>query len=118
LPDQQVHLRKATENETLASQLDLSKPSAPNWAITMSFYSAVHYVEAYFFKRGKNYRLHTERGSAIRRDGRIKDIWRQYSRLQDASENARYEKDFFTDAQFAKIRPNLEEIKRVITPLL
>ncbi len=114
----QVHLQKATENEFLASKLDLTIPSAPNWAIIMVFYAAVHYVGAYFFTRGKNYRLHIDRDSAIQRDIQIGTIWRSYQRLKDSSENARYEDVFFTPNQYQLMLSNLHAIKGVITPLV
>jgi hypothetical protein len=118
LPPKQVHLNKAADNESLATSLNPLTPSAPNWAITMTFYAALHYVEAYFFTQGADYRLHPHRDSAIQRDPKIRGIWRPYERLKDASEHARYESIFFTDAQFQHYRPNLESIKNVITPLL
>ncbi len=84
----------------------------------MTFYAAVHYVEAYFSTRGGGYRQHLQRDSAISSDSTIRTIWRPYKRLKDASENARYESVFFTDPQFQRILPNLTEIKNLISPLI
>jgi len=84
----------------------------------MVFYTAVHYVGAYFFTQGQSYQLHTDRDSAIRRDSRIGSIWRSYVRLKDASEHARYESDFFTANQYQLMLANLNSIKGVITPLI
>ena len=84
----------------------------------MTFYSAVHYVEAYFFGQGKHYQLHQARESAIKRDSKIKGIFRNYERLKTASIYARYEADFFTDKQYGGLQPNLDAIKKVIRPLI
>lgn len=118
LPSKQVHLQKATENEFLASKLDLTIPSAPNWAIIMTFYAAVHYVSAYFFTRGHSYQLHIHRDSAIRNDNQIGTIWRFYERLKDTSENARYGAAFFTPNHYQLMLTNLNSIKSVINPLI
>lgn len=118
LPSKQVHLQKATENESLASKLDMTVPSAPNWAIIMVFYAAVHYVGAYFFTVGQSYQLHIHRDSAIRNDTQIRTIWRFYERLKDSSENARYGSAFFTPNQYQLMLSNLHAIKGVITPLV
>ena len=118
MPTKELHVQKATENEALALKLDLTVPSAPNWGIIMAFYSAVHYVEAYFFTQGQHYRLHPTRDSAIQRDGAIGSIWRAYERLKDTSEHARYENAFFTANQFQLMLANLNTIKTVITPLI
>jgi hypothetical protein len=118
LPIKQVHLQKATENESLASKLDLTIPSAPNWAIIMTFYAAVHYVGAYFFTQRQSYRLHIDRDSAIQRDSQIGRIWRSYERLKDASEFARYEDTFFTANHYQLMLVNLNSIKNVINPLI
>ncbi|MGH9727835.1 MAG: hypothetical protein ACRD4V_04500 [Candidatus Acidiferrales bacterium] len=118
MPQKQEHLRKADDNEKLALRLDLSISSAPNWAIVMTFYSALHYVEAYFADSSKHYRLHRVRDSMIQRDPKIRRIFRSYRRLSDCSEQARYEAYFFDEGQFANIRKNLDDIKAVVVPLL
>lgn len=118
MPHKTVHIKKAADNEAMASTLDLSVSSAPNWAIIMIFYAAVHYVEAYLFTQGIDSPLHGARDTAIQRDAKIKTIWRPYERLKSASEFARYEATFFTPTQINYLKPNLEQIKTVINPLL
>lgn len=45
----QAHLQQAQHNEELAQQL-LSSMEYKDWAITVTFYAAIHYVEAAFFQ--------------------------------------------------------------------
>ena len=45
MSDTQNHFSQAVHNETLAASL-LSKLTYKDWLITVSFYSALHYVEA------------------------------------------------------------------------
>jgi len=118
LPLKQEHLKKAEDNEKLALRLDLSISSAPNWAIVITFYSALHYIEAYFADQNKHYRLHRVRDSMIQRDPKIRRAFRSYQRLSDCSEQARYEADFFDEGQYVNIRKNLDDIKAVVVPLL
>ena len=82
----------------------------------MSFYSAVHYAEAYFFP--EHYQRHQGRDSAIKRDAKIGGIWRFYARLKDTSEHARYEMEFFTANHYQLMLANLNAIKAVIMPLI
>jgi hypothetical protein len=44
MPTRDEHLRQAEQNESLADGL---RGRDPGWAITVLFYAAVHYVEAY-----------------------------------------------------------------------
>jgi len=45
----QAHLRQARHNESLVQQL-LASLEYKDWAITVTFYAAIHYVEAAFAK--------------------------------------------------------------------
>ena len=55
----QAHLRQARHNEKLAQQL-LDSLEYKDWIITVTFYAAVHYVEAAFFQNPQI--VHTEKG--------------------------------------------------------
>lgn len=84
----------------------------------MTFYAALHLVEAYFFTQGKDFDVHLHRDTEIRRDTNISGAWRPYERLKTASEYARYEAYFYTDAQYGRIRENLDDIKAVVLKYL
>jgi hypothetical protein len=53
----QAHLRQAQHNEKLAQEL-LASMEYKDWIITITFYAAIHYVEAAFFQNAKI--VHTE----------------------------------------------------------
>jgi len=57
----QAHLRQAQHNEGLAQQL-LTSMEYKDWIITVTFYAAIHYVEAAFFQNPEI--VHTETGIA------------------------------------------------------
>lgn len=55
----QAHLRQAQHNEKLAQEL-LASMEYKDWIITITFYAAIHYVEAAFFQNPEI--VHTEVG--------------------------------------------------------
>ena len=79
------HLRKALANEQLASTLPLSE-SAVEWAITVLFYAAVHYVQAYFALDGRSYTSHPAPNKAIARDPVISVVSDAYESLYNLTE--------------------------------
>ena len=59
--------------------------------ITVKFYAALHYVQAYFASRtGKAPLTHDRRASAIQRDISISGAYDDYRYLEDLSRDARY----------------------------
>ena len=59
---------KAPESERFARSLDAATLCSLEWAVTVRFYAALHYVQAYFASQKITFRLHTNRASAIARD--------------------------------------------------
>ena len=57
-------------------------PIAVDWAISMLFYSAVHYVGAYFAKHGLTYRMHQTRDNAVARDPNLSNVYGEYRELE------------------------------------
>jgi len=118
LPNKPQHLKKALENESLASSLNLAVPAAPDWAITMLFYAAVHYVEAFFSKTGHHLKRHKLRVNAIQGNAQLRPLYQDYRELQTYSETARYQAVFFTSSDVVPVKQHLENVKNLITPLL
>jgi hypothetical protein len=101
-----VHIAQAVHNEKLAEYL-LDKPYH-DWAITASFYAAIHYFEAcLFIRRSDNSNRHSE--TCIPKDGEGKlkygyhawrahliselfsqQTWKAFRRLRNAGHEARY----------------------------
>jgi pantothenate synthetase len=85
------HVGKARENEGFARSLDATILCSLEWAVTVNFYAALHYVQAYFAAQKISFKQHTNRATAIARDARLKTVYQDYREMQDASEAARYE---------------------------
>ena len=118
MPTKVQHLKKATENESLSSLLNLAVPAASDWAITMLFYAAVHYVEAFFSKSGQHLKRHKLRANAIQGNAKLRPIYLDYRELQTYSETARYQAVFFTSADVVPVKKHLENVKNLVIPLL
>lgn len=109
MPQVNTHLKQAEFNEKIAEIAAQSKHH--DWAVTMYFYAALHYVEAYAAHHGDNiYELHKERKTQHdRRLAYIQDInyretggyesFAEYERLFEASKKARYLQDIKTTAR-------------------
>ena len=91
MADLKAHLTQVANNKALLRQLDPRR--FPDWSITVCFYIAVHYVEAYF------YRCHTTQHTFShqkRRSELSKTLFhdfnfrRSYRDLEDLSRKARY----------------------------
>ena len=98
----QEHLQQAQRNEALAFQLGNPPIEAHDWAITVLFYTVLHFVDAYLLQQhGIVPRGHTatwHRQTSQRNPGRndyvkqhVRQIFRAYKILYDASRLARYE---------------------------
>lgn len=114
------HLAKAQQNELFASDLGLSSGVRIDWTITILFYAAVHYVQAYLVAQGKTYHMHKTRDSAVGRDPKTAPIYPDYRELQHFSRQARYELSSgqLTEQDVSDMKICLNKVKMTITPLL
>ncbi len=103
----QEHLRQARHNETLAPQLGSPPLEAYDWAITVLFYTALHFVDAYLLQQhgivSQGHSATWNRQTGQRTPGRndyvrqyLRQIARAYKALYDLSRLARYEGMFLT----------------------
>ncbi len=119
MPSKKEHLIKADNSESLSlHSLDPANPAAAEWALTMLFYVALHYVEAYFSLKGEHYKNHGPRDAAIKRDPTLGVIYRDYRELYVYSREARYEAVSFTFSDIRDVTPHLNNIKNKIRSLL
>jgi hypothetical protein len=101
LPSKDIHLTKAQRNDALAAVLE-AKTKYYDWAATVMFYSALHYVDAVLADDLIHPERHTSRPA---RDGKaeipgrdtyiakhhaLKKIYPEYEALKTTSNNARY----------------------------
>jgi hypothetical protein len=88
LPTAKQHLGQATRNEKLAATL--SKTEYREWTVTVIFYSAVHYIEAFLAGHGHHCDDHAERNERIAEIPQLRTIRKEYDTLRTLSRQARY----------------------------
>jgi len=115
LPNTADHRKKAEHNEFLISTLD--NPFW-DWAIIVTFYAALHYVEAYLGTKGIHAPTHPVRDSHIQRDSTLKTIYVDYRELENESRDARYDAIEFKQEDVRRLQRNLETIKKALVPLI
>jgi len=99
------HLEKAKRNkEILFNHLLQFIERCPEWITVVAFYSALHFVDAYFAKLGLHFQHHQERNREV--EYSLPDIFLAYYRLYDLGVNSRY--------GCIKDNPTSEEAKDVI----
>lgn len=85
------HLEKARENEKFVGSIDTSSVTGVEWAVTIKFYIALHYIQAYLASKGQNYFRHESRGDAIENDPNIRNAYDDYRELYDIARDGRDE---------------------------
>jgi hypothetical protein len=100
MPKAGVHLKQATNNEDAARKA--AQSGYPDWAITMFFYAALHYIQAYAIFQGDNiYELYPDEPNQHERilsyvydtSWDIKSdltVFKAYETLFEASKTSRY----------------------------
>lgn len=94
-----AHLIQARHNEDLVQLLDPGSVEFPDWVITVTFYSALHYVEAGFSNNDNILHSHLEKKSRepihhtrlrLLRSKYSMTAYQSYRNLYDASFISRY----------------------------
>jgi len=88
LPIQPEHISKAERNEKFAETV--SKTAYLDWAVTVYFYAALHYVDAVLAVSGIHPDSHTQRVDAIGANITLSVVRPEYRLLETLSQNARY----------------------------
>lgn len=112
------HLSKVQENLIFLNSLDEGVSGTFAWSITVLFYCALHYVEAYFVTQGKGFNHHFSRGRAIQQDARINSLYKNYRRLEDLSREARYDVSSFNRGDVKFARENFETVERAVQAII
>lgn len=119
MPNQADHLKKAQHNESFVKSFNLNSTPFLDWVITGMFYSALHYMEAYFAKQKFHSPDHRTRDSNIQRDSNLRKLFVAYSELKNFSVNARYAiKEFVASDVKGTLQPHLDLVRSTIIPLL
>lgn len=90
-PSVQDHIDQATKNERLLSWLR-EDDQFRDWVITVAFYAALHYVDAYLLTQRKNPANHPRRIRTMLNDPNLADVCeRDFEELYALSRHTRYE---------------------------
>lgn len=90
MPAENIHLAQAGKNERFYKTFDLATTEFLDWAVTGLFYSALHYIDAYLAIKNYHPSKHEFRTPLVGREAKLRIIFRDYRRLKDESEAARY----------------------------
>lgn len=113
MPEREEHLAKADSNGRFLSNV-VSQQLAPDWAVTVLFYQAMHLIEAGFARDGIHHMSHAERNRAIFED--MSEITGPYRRLYDLSRIARYGADqLVTWSDYQDLTSDYEQIATHLT---
>ena len=114
----QQHVKKAKENEEFASTLDLTTRAGIDWSVSVAFYAALHYVQA-FLRAHTPFApiLHSDRDNAIN-NTLLKAIYNDYRELKTFSRDARYDVPNFNKTDVEYVGRCLKKIRDFITPKL
>lgn len=89
MPTSREHIEWADRNEQFAKTFYLNDQLEINWSITLLFYSALHYADAYIVSRGRPRYDHASRAKSMQ-DNFFDLIREDYKMLKDLSREARY----------------------------
>jgi hypothetical protein len=89
MPTEAEHIAKAESNEGLFQELVTSGRHV-DWQVTVLFYAALHYVDAWLSRSAIHPHTHVERRHFVRKDRALHRLYGHYSRLDDRSQDARY----------------------------
>lgn len=95
MPGTKEHMDKYNENKRLLeTNLNVEACDFYNWVVTVSFYAALHLVEAKLAEDGVHSSDHFARGNNVERFSRFRNIRSIYKTLYDKSRVARYDGTF------------------------
>ena len=114
MPEQSEHIAAAEANTQLATTLlDMS----PTWSIVVTFYSALHWVDAFLATYPLHPENHVERNYYVGLSP-LAPIFPSYIRLSNHSREARYDLRAFTRAEasqrltvdLARVRDHIQSL--------
>lgn len=117
MPRPREHSDWADRNEKFAKSFYLDDQLEINWSITLLFYSALHYVDAYIVSRGGARHDHRSRAKSMD-DPFFDEIREDYKTLKDLSREARYNIAPFTKRDFQRADGLLQRIKAHVSTKL
>ncbi len=90
MPSSARHVQQALHNYAVYQYLNASSQPATDWQVTMLFYAALHYVDAYLGKMNVHPRSHEDRDAYVSVVADLRRVASSYLQLRDRSMDARY----------------------------
>jgi hypothetical protein len=118
MPTKDEHLYKANGNAKFADAIIPVGPIIIGWALTVLFYSALHYIEAYNAKFNKHFTSHHDRNDDLRNHPVLDPIYDDYMDLKNYSSNARYGTQRYGKTELQEAKDSLIVIREFISKLL
>jgi uncharacterized protein (UPF0332 family) len=103
------HISKAERNEKFAQTV--AQTAYLDWAVTITFYSALHYVDAILAVSGVHPDSHTQRGDAIGTNATLRTVRPEYRILETLSQNARYRSMKIEPADLRRAQENFSTLR-------
>jgi len=118
MPNEQSHLDLAKRNETFLQSINSS--TFPDWVVTVAFYAALHYIDAFLARRGRiEVKGHGTREDSIKLYPELFSTAIWYFQLKSASVRARYYGDQLLPGEMSKhTDQHLVNIRKTITRIL
>ena len=110
MPSKDEHLEKAKRNETFAEFL-ATKTKYHDWAATVLYYAALHYVDAILAVSQVDPPDHEQRHALIRRNDTLRRIYAEYRMLETLSRNARYFALPVTENDWNRVKPEFDALR-------
>jgi len=118
MPTTEQHLAQARRNEAFLGTFDLADPRYLDWAVTVIFYAALHYLRALMSKhrytnisRYGDMDMAFERLTVLKRNPQIYDAYRD---LKDDSRSARYDKQWASACTKAGVHRLVHDFRRTV----
>jgi hypothetical protein len=112
MPSESVHRRQAEHNKQFLDWLDLDVTEYLDWAVTVIFYTALHFVEWLLATKNLHSDFHANRHQVMGRVSELKRIWPDYQELEFQSRRSRYDcVQFSRDFVKGMLMPKLERIE-------
>jgi hypothetical protein len=116
LPSKEAHLKQADDNEKLATTL--SKTTFTDWAVTVYFYAAVHYVEAMSAVQHVHSDDHADRNQHVNAQLKTDQVRDKYHALRVFSRQTRYDGHKPTPSELSDAEQNYLAVKNKVRALL
>jgi len=112
MPPENDHRRQAEHKKQFLDWLDPDVIPYLDWAVTVMFYTALHFVEWLLATQGLHSNAHDNRHQAMGRVSELRPIYPDYRELETPSRRSRYEgAQFSRDVVKSQLVPKLEKIE-------